>query len=203
MGQILICAYTICQHGQILISCSILCRSLFWLNYAYYYYHLLLFKFFTPALLLLLLLLFTPCVFHSNFNWWFFTKISSILAVFNSAVIWRITVLLIFSSNSFFSRPLGTIPRAQTTIGITIIFNASYFIGQIPVCAICQHGWILVSGTIPNRLPSPPIYTYSCIQCLLKEMTLAFSNHCLPDVCQSMGKLKVMSKVTSPNNSGN
>ena len=52
-----------------------------------------------------------------------FGTILSILANFNCTVVWIVSVLpLRFSSPTLFSRPLGTVPTAPTTIGITITF---------------------------------------------------------------------------------
>ena len=52
----------------------------------------------------------------------------SILADFNSAVVWMILILTLTSNSSnLFSRPLKTVPRAPTTIGIVTFVLHGFF----------------------------------------------------------------------------
>ena len=81
-----------------------------------------------------LLLFYSLRVFHNTFSRWFFTEESgsksshtsrtllNILPDLNSFAVWMIWILFLFSTfSSLISRPLGAVPRAPTTIAITLI----------------------------------------------------------------------------------
>ena len=98
-----------------------------------------------------------------------------ILARLKSALIWIDSIIpLISSPSSLFSKSLGAVSRALTTIDIivTFIFHsffssltspreyyAIYFKGQILICVyiICQY------STTPTGSPFPHSYIHSCI----------------------------------------
>ena len=73
-------------------------------------------------------------MFHTSFNWWFFTEIwvtpclQDSSRYSSSAVVQMVLFLpLISRSLSLFSRSLCTVPKALTTIGITVIFMFQFF----------------------------------------------------------------------------
>ena len=56
-------------------------------------------------------------------------KLLSIQADLNSTVVWMILIVpLIYNSFRLFSKPLGTIPSAPTTMGITVILMFHSFL---------------------------------------------------------------------------
>ena len=74
-------------------------------------------------------------LFPSNVSWWFSLEFEwrkyplvsrtllRILADLNNAVVWMFSsCLLISNSSSPFTKPLGIVPSASTTIGITVTF---------------------------------------------------------------------------------
>ena len=66
-------------------------------------------------IIILLLMSFSQVLFHWNLRF----PVLSIWTNLNNAVV--LIVPQIFTSHSFFSKPLGTVPRALTTIGIKVI----------------------------------------------------------------------------------
>ena len=93
----------------------------------------------------LFIIIFLSWVFPTSFNWWLFHKcrndskfllvsrtLLSILADFNSAVVWMISILpLNPNSSNLFPRSLRTITSVPTTFDITVTFMFhSFFSSQ-------------------------------------------------------------------------
>ena len=102
---------------------------------------------------LFLLLSYFLHVFYSSFNWGGVTKVwvivlgslLSILSNFDSGVVWTVLILpLISTFSSLFSKSLGTIPNASTTISVTVtltFFHIFFSFFKIWVFIYCFTLW--------------------------------------------------------------
>ena len=100
----------------------------------------------------------TKC-FSLEFEWQqFFSGLKNysklIRANFSSAVVMMVPTLPLISSSSLFQRFSGTVPRAPTTIGITITLMFSNFsiLWQSPgTCPAFRPPWLSLSGLLTQK----------------------------------------------------
>ena len=116
-------------HFMARLSASCYCYSFAWSSF---------------TIIILWLLLYSLWVFNISSNLWFFTGVNdskspqvyrtllSILADFNTAVVWMVLILLlIINFPTLFSRPLETVSSAPTTIAIIITFTFHIFFNSL------------------------------------------------------------------------
>ena len=88
----------------------------------HHYYHLLLWEIFTPVL---------ADRFSLEFEWQQDSR--TLLSILNNTVVWMGSCPLISKSSIPFTNPWGIVPRAPTTIGITVtfMFHSLFFFSSL------------------------------------------------------------------------